>query len=462
VIWVGTDDGNVQVTRDGGEKWTNVVGEIDDLPENTWCSCVEAGHYDPGTAYATFDGHRHGDKTPYIYKTTDYGQNWTSLATDSIEGYAHVIREDLVNPNLLFVGTEFGLFVSIDGGAQWARFTGNMPKVSVRDMVIHPRESDLVMGTHGRGVLIIDDLTPLREITPEVLESDISMLSTRPTPSLIPQFEQAWGGDAQFIGGNPSSVALITYYMKKRHMFGDLHLEIYDSAGTMLKSLPGGKRRGINRVQWFMRRKPPKVAPAPTLAGGAIFGPMLPEGTYTVKVIRGADTTSGEVRVVPDPASPHPPADRALQQETVLKLYDMQENLAFIGESVTGARDQAREHADSLSEGDELAERLTAFADRLDELNKTLVATRPGWITGEEQLRERVVNLYSAVSRYGGRPTQSQLDRMAVLQGQIEVAEADFETILGEDMAALNATLQERNLTPITRLTREEFDRQHQ
>jgi photosystem II stability/assembly factor-like uncharacterized protein len=462
IIWAGTDDGNLQVTRDGGKKWTNVVGKIKNLPKNTWCSCVEAGHYDPGTAYVTFDGHRTGDKSPHIYKTTDYGKNWVPLVTDSIEGYAHVIREDLVNPNLLFVGTEFGLFVSVDGGTQWARFTGNMPKVSVRDMVIHPRESDLVIGTHGRGVLILDDLTPLREITPDVLESDITMLSTRPTPSVIPQFEQAWDGDEQFVGQNPSSVALITYYMKKRHMFGDLHLEIYDSTGTLLKSLPGGKRRGINRVAWYMRRKPPKVAPAPTLAGGAIFGPMLPEGTYTVNVIRGADTASGEVRVVPDPASPHSPADRALQQETVLKLYDMQGNLAFIGESVTGARDQARERADSLPDGDDLAERLNAFADRLDELNKTLVATRPGFITGEEQLRERVVGLYSTVSRYGGRPTQSQLDRLGVLQGQIGEAEADFETILGEDLTGLNAALQERNLTPITRLTRAEFDAKNQ
>src|SRR3954465_1097208 len=136
VVWVGTDDGNVQITRDAGKTWTNVIKNVQNLPANTWVSTIEAGHFDAGTAYATFDGHATGDMTPHVYKTSDYGQTWTSLATDDLKGYAHVVREDLVQPNLLFVGTEFGLFLSVDAGKHWGQFTGRLPNVAVRDVSI--------------------------------------------------------------------------------------------------------------------------------------------------------------------------------------------------------------------------------------------------------------------------------------------------------------------------------------
>ncbi len=172
LIWVGTDDGNLQVTRDGGKVWTNTVANIPGLPPNTWCSSVYPGRFDKGTAYATFDGHRNDDFTPYVYKTTDYGVTWTSIASEKITSHCYKILEDLVNPDLLFLGTEFGLFISVDGGEQWAQFKNDLPNVSVMDMVIHPREHDLVLGTHGRGVYIIDDISPFRQLTQEVLGSD--------------------------------------------------------------------------------------------------------------------------------------------------------------------------------------------------------------------------------------------------------------------------------------------------
>lgn len=460
IIWVGTDDGNLQVTTDLGKSWTNTVGKIKKLPKGLWCSCVEAGHFDRGTAYVTFDGHYAGDMVPHVYKTTDFGKTWTSITTDSIQGFAHVIREDLVNPNLLFLGTEFGLYVSIDGGQQWARFTGDTPKVSVRDLAIQPRESDLIVATHGRGILIIDDITPLRELTPEVLAGDLVFLPSRPTAIRVPKGEQGFAGDQEYVGHNPGEVAKITYYMKRRHMFGDFRIDIYDPEGHFVKSLPGGKQRGINRVSWQMRKKPPRVAPAPTLAGGALFGPMLPAGDYTVNIIRPKDTVSGVVSVIYDPDSPHSMQDRELQQQTVLTLYDMQERLAFIAEAVTDARDQARTRADSTTDK-KFAKSLRDFATRLDELHKTLVATKPGWLTGEEQLREHVVGLYSGVSGYGGRPTQSQLDRMSVLQTQIAEKDQAYESILGADLGSLNSQLEAAGMNPIVRLTQEEYDRRH-
>ncbi len=459
VIWAGTDDGNLQVTQDGGKSWTNTVAKITGLPKCTWCSSVEPSHHDRATAYATFDGHRTGDMKPHVYKTTDFGKTWTSIASDSIKGYAHVIREDLVNPGLLFLGTEFGLYVSVDGGAQWAHFTGKLPNVGVFDMVIQPRESDLILATHGRGIMIIDDITPIRQLTPKVLESDAHMLSARPTPITIPSYEQNFPGDEVFAGDNPPEVAAITYYLKQRHMFGDLKVEVFDANGKLLNTLPGGKRRGINRVLWFMRMKPPKVPPSPELAGGALFGPMVPAGTYTVKVERPSDTLIGQVQVVLDPSLPHSAADRELQQKTVWKLYEMQERLAFINDAIVGVRDDAKSRSDSLKKGDALEKTLTAFSRRLDSLHKTLVATKEGFLTGEVQLRERVVDLYGSVSGYGGRPTESQLSRMDVLEKNIEKANTDFEAMTSKDLAQINTQLQTKNLTPIKVMTKEEFDK---
>ncbi|MDH4058557.1 MAG: hypothetical protein OEU76_07315, partial [Cyclobacteriaceae bacterium] len=181
LIWVGTDDGLVQVTENQGTTWANVTKNITGLPVGNWCSYVEPGHFDRNTAYVTFDNHRNGDMKTYLYKTTDLGKTWTSLSTPDIEGFAYVIREDLKNPNVLFLGTEFGLYISINGGKKWNRFENNFPKVAVHDMVIHPREDALVVATHGRSLIIIDDISPLRQINEEVLAKDIHFFETKPT-----------------------------------------------------------------------------------------------------------------------------------------------------------------------------------------------------------------------------------------------------------------------------------------
>lgn len=461
-IWVGTDDGNLQLTRDGGKTWTNTVGNIEGLPKNTWCTSVEPSRFDRAIAYATFDGHQTGDMKVYVFKTTDYGKTWKSLATDSVKGYAHVVREDRVNRDLLFVGTEFGLFVSIDGGAQWAQFTGNLPPVAVRDIAIHPRENDLILATHGRGILIIDDITALRQINSKILESTAYVMESRPSPITNPTGAQEFPGDGDFIGPNPPESATITYYLKERHVFGDLKIEIYNSEGKLMATLPAGKRKGINRVQWFMRQKPPKVPPSPNLAGPALFGPMVPEGIYTVKLIKDKETFTGQVRVIADPKSVHSAADRALQQQTARKLYDMTERLAFVDSVVTDARDKAKERAKKLDSSDAVAKELEAFADKLDAVHKTLVATKEGAVTGEEQLRERIVELYGWVSQYGGRPTQSLLDRVPVLEKEIDAKNAEFDVIIGKDLAGVNSKLTGKKLDLIKVMTKEEYDKKQE
>ncbi len=459
IIWVGTDDGNLQVTQDGGKQWTNVVANVPGLPPATWCSSVEAGHFDKTTAYVTFDGHCTGDMKTYVYKTTDLGKTWLPIAGDAIKGYAHVIREDFADRNLLFIGAEFGLFVSVDGGEQWAQFTGKLPNVSVRDMVIHPRESDLILGTHGRGIYIIDDISPLRKITPKVLNSQVAFLPAKPTILTQPSGFMNFPGGGEFVGQNPNEVATITYYMKKRHVFGDMKIEIYNADGELVKKLPGGKRRGINRVYWQMRLKPPKVPHSPVLAGGALFGPMVPEGTYQVKLIKGKNTYTSKIQLIPDPDSPHAKADREMQQKTVWQLYKMQERLAYIGGSVTGARDQAKKRMEQLKKKDKFRKELNQFAGRLDRLHKTIVATRTGGITGEVQLREKVVGLYSSVNGYGGRPSETQLEQVPILQKEIEKKDGEFKIILKKDLPKINSRLQKKKLAPIKIMNREEWDK---
>lgn len=458
VLWVGTDDGNVQVTRSGGKSWDNVVGNIPGLPLCTWCSSIAASRYNAATAYATFDGHQTGDMKAYVYKTTDFGTTWQSLNSDAIKGYAFVIREDTENPGLLFLGTEFGLFVSLDDGAQWAQFTGNLPNVAVRDIAIHPRDHAAILATHGRGIYIIDDLTLFRKITPAVLEQDVYFL--RPDPVVIKRI----GGDyrssnpGEFVGTNPAEVGKLAYFLKKRHVFGDLKLEICDAAGKQIKTLPAGKRIGINVVEWPLRLKPPKMPTSPTRDVFIMEGPLVPEGTYTAKLIKGTETYTREINVMYDPSSPHSAADRALQQQTVWKLYRMQEHLAYVAHCTAAVRDQARENAGKLKKDDPFSKALENVAAKLDKFHKSLVATRKGaGITGEEQLREKVVMLYVNVNSYDGKPTASQLTRLAVLEKEIEKANAQFKSLIEKELPTIEKQLENKKLKPIAIMTKEEY-----
>jgi photosystem II stability/assembly factor-like uncharacterized protein len=452
LIWVGTDDGNLQVTRDGGKSWTNVVGNVPGLPKGTWVSTVEPGRHDEATAFATFDGHATGDMKTYVYKTTDYGKSWTPIAGKGLQGYAHVVRQDLVNPDLLFVGTELGLYLSIDGGGHWARFTGNFPRVAVRDLAVHPRDGDLLIATHGRGIYVLDDLTPLRRLTRKTLDAEAALLPGRPAIMVIPAGEQTFVSDEEFVGFNPAESATIIYYLKKRHLFGDLKAEIYDSSGKLISTIPGGKRKGLNRIEWPMRLPPPRIAAANSIieSQGAFFGPRVPAGTYTVKLIRGNETLTGQVELVPDPRANYSAEDRALQQKTARELYAMVERQTYLAEASLAAKEQAERVASGLPAKDRLRQEVAAAASKLDDFHKRMVATgEGGWLSGEVQLREKLGTLYGGVNGYDGRPTKSQLDAVGVLTGELEKAEKDFRTLVDRDVAAVNRALAGKKLPPI-------------
>ena len=330
----------------------------------------------------------------------------------------------------------------------------------MRDIAIHPREHDLILATHGRGILIVDDITPLRQLTPETIASSAVILNARPSVLQLGGGFQGWSGDDEFVGRNPSNAATITYYLKERHIFGDMKLEIYDAQNKLLSTLPGGKRKGVNRVDWAMQLKPPKVAVTPGTEGRIVTGPTVSEGTYGVKLIKGKDTITGSFRIVGDPNSPHTAEDRALRQQIVMKLYDMQADMAYVAVSVSKARNQASERASKLDSNDALARELRRFAGRLDSLYHTLVATSEGRLAREEQLREKVIDLYASVSGYDGRPTGSQLERLEVLRRRIADADAAFKAIANDELPKMNASLESRSQQGITLLSREEFDKE--
>jgi photosystem II stability/assembly factor-like uncharacterized protein len=462
VIWVGTDDGNLQVTRDGGRTWSNVAANVPGLPAGTWVSHVEASRFAPGTAYVTFDNHYRGDMGTYVYRTTDYGATWESLVKDSLEGYAHVIREDLVNPKLLFLGTELGLFLTFDGGESWVRFRSQFPKVAVRDIAIHPRDHDLIVATHGRGIYILDDITPLRALSSELLAREAAILPSRPAVMVAPAALQAFSGDDEFVGANPQEAALVAYYLKRRPLFGDLKVLVYDSTGRLVSTLPGTRRRGINRVAWPMRLQPPRVPRATSLVSqaGAFWGPRVPEGKYRVKLVLGSDSLDGEVWLQPDPRFGDSAEDRAVQDLAAMRLYDLVQRLAYVVDAAAELRDGVQARASANGSRGSLQRQLAALADRLEAFRSQLVATsEAGRMAGEEKLRERLVSLYGAVNGYEGRPTASQLEQLELVAQEVEAAERRLARLAGSELEAVNRVLRSRGLGELRLLEREAWER---
>src|ERR1051325_7287132 len=463
LIWVGTDDGNVQVTRDGGRTWKNVVGNIKGLPKNAWVTSVDAGHFSDGTAYATFDLHTFGDMRPYVYKTMDFGQTWTQIIApvSNVRGYAHVVKEDLVNKDLLFVGTEFGLWVSLDGGRQWAQYTGGeLPNVAVRDLAIHPRDKDLVIATHGRGIWIIDDITPLRALTPDLLSKNVIIIKANPPVQKLSASGGWADGDATYTGPNPPGDASITYYQQKRHIFGDLKIEVFDQSGKVLATVPSSKRRGLNRATWSMRLKAPRVPAAATAAFSAGSGPRVLPGTYTVRMIKDKDTYTTALTVLADPRSKHTLKARTEQFVLSMKLYNLLEEMDLSVVRMNKLRRDLDDRASKLGADDVLARALRSASAQTDTYRKKIVATKEGgMITGEERLREYLADLYGSVVDYEGRPSKTQVERTDALGRELADVTHEFEGWMTKELADENPKLTGMKLDPITALTREEWER---
>ncbi|MGZ4829618.1 MAG: WD40/YVTN/BNR-like repeat-containing protein, partial [Candidatus Angelobacter sp.] len=465
LIWAGTDDGNLQITRDGGKRWTNVVDKVPNLGKNSWVSTVIASRYDEGTAYATFDRHTFGDMKPYLYKTTDFGDTWTPLVSDAsgVTGYAHVITEDTVDSNLLFLGTEFGLWISIDGGKQWAQYKGSgFPAVAVRDIVVHPRESDLVLATHGRGIWIIDDISSLRSLTPDLMAKDAMLLDSTSIQYL--NSNGGWAeGDATFSGPSRTQDAFITYYQKGRHIFGDMKIEIIDPDGKVVDTIAGSKHRGINRATWSMRLKPPTVPPAASAAFGAATGPRVLPGTYTVKMTKGDKVYTSKLKLVLDPRATYNEQDRRQQYDLAMKLYRMMERMSFAVDSMVNLRDTATARAAKLPAKDPLRASVQQLSQQVDALRSKIVATKEGGaITGEERIREYLTGVYGDVNNYDGKPTNSQAERTDALGHELEDVIKELDQLTAKQLPAINSGLQKKKLEPIQPLTQQQWEKMHQ
>jgi len=453
LIWVGTDDGNVQVTRDGGKTWKNVTGNVPGVGKAPWVSWVEASRFTESTAYATFDRHMYGDMAPHVYKTTDYGQTWTAVpvAASGARGYAHVIKEDTVDPNLLFLGTEFGLWISVDGGQRWAQYKGTgFPAVAVRDLVVHPRSSDLVLATHGRGIWIIDDISPLRALTPALMTEEAGFL---PVPPAVQWMETSGGwpeGNNSFDGPSRPDEAAIPYYQRTRHIFGDLKIEILDAQGNLVDTVASSKHRGVNRATWSMHLKPPRVPPAASALFAAAFGPRVMPAVYTVKMTKNDKVYTTQLNVTLDPRAKFTVEDRKAQFDLVNRLGAQLNHMSWSVDAIIGVRDGAQQRAAKLAASDPLRRQLEQLAESVDKIRSKIVATKEGGaVTGEERLREYLGGLYGDVNGYEGRPTDSQVARAGALERELEDVIREFTTLTGRELAAINRGLQGKQMQAI-------------
>ncbi len=250
IVWAGTNDGNLQVSRDAGLTWKNVVDNVKGVPKETHVSRVAASPFDAGGAYVTFDNHRTDDQKPYVYVTKDYGETWTSIASNlPAVGNANVITPDDRNRSLLFLGTEYALYVSTDAGASWKPFMQGLPTVRIDDIIIHPRDRDLIVGTHGRSIWIVDDISPLEQMTDQTASQDIVVFDVHPATALINDIQKqiTVGGQKNFRGQNPEAAPAVSYWLKADAQ--SVKIEVTDITGRALRTVDGTKSAGLNRVR---------------------------------------------------------------------------------------------------------------------------------------------------------------------------------------------------------------------
>ncbi len=426
VIWVGTDDGKVQLTKNGGQTWKDLSGKIigmkdKGVPSGTWCPHIEASNHEPSTAFVVFDDHRRSNWAPYVFMTTDFGETWKNMATPKIDGFIHVIREDPVQKNLLFLGTEFGLYVSFDRGKGWMKWTYGLPTVPVRDMVIHPLDNDLVIGTHGRSVYILDDIQPLREITEAIKSKKLHLFKVADAFQFQTSFFSLGyltPGNMEFQGQNRPYGALITYSIGKLpadvpKKDEQLEIAILGNQGKVIRTIKGPRNTGINRVNWDLRRDPFKTLSDPYEGFFPSTGPFVLPGTYKIRIELDDVIVEDNLQVLVDPRYPVSQASRRAKFNLILEngKYIEAMTVAYkkIQESI-GALDEVLKRIDQLEEkrkeyirikATEFKKRLKSYADRLSPPQD-----RSG-IFEETELSVRLIMLGSRLESSFDAPTEA-------------------------------------------------------
>ena len=420
IIWAGTDDGNIQVTKNGGKSWKNVIKNVSGVPKNTWVYHIEASVHDENTAYVVFDGHTSGDMKAYAFKTTDLGKTWTNIIpNDDVTGFARNIQEDYVNKDLLFLGTELGLYITINGGNKWSKFTKNVPPVAIHYIELQSNTNDLVMGTHGRGVIIIDDISPLREINETNLSNKLYFFERDEFEiQEFGGFADNFGRETQFIGANPSLSCQIQYLLPRRHTFGKMTMEIQDMEGNKVTTLNPGKTKGINTVEWNYNMRTPKIAKGKTLSFGGFTSPTVPAGKYKVVIKKGRDTFEKTIDITYKNNAGLNEDDRKFQHETVMKLFNMTEELAYMVYVI-----------DELILNENTNE---STRSELNELKKLLVITTGDNYVGaaKKQLREKMSDLYSKVASSYDKPSVNELENLTLIENEMKLANKRYSKIL--------------------------------
>ena len=433
VIWVGTDDGNLQVSENGGTTWTNVSSAIarSGIAKQSWVSSIEPSHFNRNTVYATLENHMYGDFNTYLAVSTDLGKTWTRLSSPVFSGFAHKIKEDHVNRQLLFLGTESGLFATLDGGLNWFRMKNNIPEFAlVRDLQIHPKTHDLIIGTHGRGVFILDDIRALRELNPEVWEKDFHLFTTEPL--LLNNGPLGWGGpeiSGAWSAGNPPAHPAITYYLKERLSTGKIEIELRDSLNRCIQTFPGTVRKGLNKIYWNLRETPPKVAAGSTKMDGAGFtAPMVLPGTYSVYIKVKDITYTGTVQCIEDTSN----LDFTLTQRQ--RVYKSAHQLKTLFSSINSSIDSITVLQNSLKRDSVIYKKnktAVAFYKELQNLKSKLMATtKTSIFADEERLREKVSKLYSTFCEMESAPNETQLESIEDLKMEYKKLEQERDRII--------------------------------
>ncbi len=343
------------------------------------------------------------------------------------------------------MGTEWGLFCSIDGGKNWAKMKSEIPEYAmVRDLQIHPRDHDLIIATHGRGILIVDDITPLRKLNSSILDAEAAFIQGRPCVVTNGKLGGSWPLSGSFVGQNSTEECVITYFLKSRIMTGEVNIDVLDKDGNLINSFPGTKRKGINKINWNMRRKPPRAAEGGArLDFGGFIGPLVPAGTYTIRLKYAGKEISAPVELIEDPTGAHSAADRESYYTTVMRLYKMQEELADLVAKINLLNKQLEAGLADM-QWKSVKKDAVAFRDSLNGLRKILIATKEGTaITGEEQLREKLTDIYSGVAGFDGKPTQSQLDGMSAVDDELRKILRRYDILTSRFAAVMNKKLPE-------------------
>jgi len=398
-LYVGTDDGTVQRSRDGGASWTDLTETFPELPDRAYVSRLRASATVPGRVYASFDNHYGGDFRPFVYRSENHGDSWTAIVAGLPDWSVNVVTEHPRNPNLLFLGNELGLYVSWDAGDSWRRFTSNLPTVPVDDIVVHPTRNDLVLGTHGRGVWILDDLGALEHLADAIASERPVVLPVRDAYAFNAYSPQQWTGDSEYAAPAGPRGALLRYFVPEswqpeaadaaepqeteaREAGGDpvMHLEISALDGGLVRELEVPATPGLHHLSWDLRTDPPfEPEPGSQTGRGRFFGPppgirVLP-GDYQVSVAGDPDTPAQTFAVLLDPELDVSSEDLQARQAAMQKAYEFARPFSEANAALQRLREQAGDAAGQIREagGNEpLAAQAKELTERLSELGDSL------------------------------------------------------------------------------------------